>query len=858
MMPAPATVPSAPAAAPSAERGYAEVLAEVVGVGRVSVDGNFFDDLGADSMVMTRFCAKVRKRSDLPNVTIKDVYRYPTIKGLAAAFAPAPAAIPPQAPAVVPARYVDPPTVSIAVMASAPDAPAPSSAAVAGPVGTLRYVLCGALQLLFLVGYPALIGFATVGGVDWALAAAGPLDVYLRSVLVGGAAFLVTSLLPILVKWLLVGRWKPAQFPVWSARYFRFWLVKTLIRTNPLVRFTGTPLFVFYLRLLGAKIGKGVTILSPTVPVCTDLLTIGVGTIIRKISSFTCYRAHDGMIQTGPVSIGANAFVGEATVLDIGSSLGDGAELGHTSSLHAGQAVPAGQRWHGSPAERADTYYRRVPTAGGNVVRKLGYSLVQLLVLFAVVLPAGVSGLVLLIGAVPQVGALLADQQVAITSWTFYRDVLVLSTVLYFGLVVLGFFAMVGVPSVLRLLVRPGKVYRLYGISYWAHRTIGRTTNSKFFTQMFGDSSYIVGYLQAIGYDLFNVEQTGSNFGTAVVHDNPYLSSVGSGTVVADGLTFMNADYSSTSFRVSRVSIGSHNFLGNAIFYPSQGRTGDDCLLGTKVQVPIDGAIREGVGLLGSPSFEIPRTTDRDVRLAVGPDERRRGLAAKNRHNLVSIALYLLSRWLYVSLVTMFALVTLDLHSEIGVVAMVVNNAASLLLTFGYFMLLDRAVRGLQALRPQGCSIYNRAFWRHERYWKVCSDIYLQLFNGTPFKSVVWRLLGVRVGRRLFDDGCRMTERSFAILGDNCTFNAGSVIQCHSQENDAFKSDVVLIGSGVTVGVNGFVHYGVQLGDGAVLEADSFLMKGEDVPQHTRWGGNPAMELDDLDEPAGPAALVRR
>ena len=29
-----------------------------------------------------------------------------------------------------------------------------------------------------------------------------------------------------------------------------------------------------------------------------------------------------------------------------------------------------------------------------------------------------------------------------------------------------------------------------------------------------------------------------------------------------------------------------------------------------------------------------------------------------------------------------------------------------------------------------------------------------------------------------------------------------------------------------------------------LLEADSFLMKGEQVPPGTRWAGNPAMEVD--------------
>jgi non-ribosomal peptide synthetase-like protein len=203
----------------------------------------------------------------------------------------------------------------------------------------------------------------------------------------------------------------------------------------------------------------------------------------------------------------------------------------------------------------------------------------------------------------------------------------------------------VTVPRVLRLFVRPDRDYRLYGIRYWAHRTISRLTNRRLFTRLYGDSSYIVHYLRAIGYDLGQVQQTGSNFGTDVKHDNPFLSAVGRGTVVADGLSFINADYSSSHFRVSRVRVGAENFLGNRVAYPAQGRTGDNCLLATKVMVPLDGAVREGVGLLGSPSFEIPRTVDRDHQLDVtDPAQRRRKLFAKTRHNTVSILLFLTSR----------------------------------------------------------------------------------------------------------------------------------------------------------------------------------------------------------------------
>jgi hypothetical protein len=35
----------------------------------------------------------------------------------------------------------------------------------------------------------------------------------------------------------------------------------------------------------------------------------------------------------------------------------------------------------------------------------------------------------------------------------------------------------------------------------------------------------------------------------------------------------------------------------------------------------------------------------------------------------------------------------------------------------------------------------------------------------------------------------------------------------------------------------------VTIGDGAEIAADSFLMKGEEVPARTLWGANPAREL---------------
>jgi non-ribosomal peptide synthetase-like protein len=378
-------------------------------------------------------------------------------------------------------------------------------------------------------------------------------------------------------------------------------------------------------------------------------------------------------------------------------------------------------------------------------------------------------------------------------------------------------------------------------------------SNVKFLSNLVGDSSWIVYYLRGIGYDLGKIIQTGANFGGNVKHESPFLSCIGSGTMVADALSMMNAEFSSSSFRLSRASIGAHNFLGNAIAYPSRGRTGDNCLLATKVMVPISGPIRENVGLLGSPAFEIPRSVERDSsfdHLRTG-DEFRRRLAAKNRHNLVTILWCLFARWMFVFLLTVLMGIAADFYASFGATAIALELVVSTMLSFAYWVLVERIVTGFKPLPVLFCSIYEPAMWRHERYWKVPSTSIVTALAGTPFMSIVLRGLGTRVGRRVFNDGCGIPERSLATIGDDSTLNEMSTIQCHSQEDGTFKSDYTTLGSNVTLGLVSHVHYGVTIGDGAELTTDCFLMKGEQVPAGARWGGNPAREISDRQLVAG-------
>jgi non-ribosomal peptide synthetase-like protein len=827
----------APAPQPAAaEAALAQVLAEVLHVDRVPVDSHFFDDLGADSMVMAQFCARVRKRPELPSVSIKDVYQHPTIGGLAAAYASAvPAAVDPATPAPTP--------------------PVSAPTEVPVPAGTSEYVLCGVLQFLFFLGYTYLAGIAFERSYDWIAGGGDLLHDYERAATAGAMTFVGMCALPILAKWVLIGRWKPQQIRIWSLAYVRFWLVKTLVMANPLILFAGSPILVWYLRALGAKVGRGVTVFTRHVPVCTDLLTIGDGTVIRKDSYLNCYRAHAGLIQTGPVTLGRDVLIGDKSVLDIGTSMGDGTQLGHASSLHPGQAVPDGERWHGSPAERTETDYRLVGPADCSTWRRARYATAQLLMLFLVYLPLGFGGLAMLLLAVPWLARLMDDGALGLLSPSFYVVTLGSSLVLVFGGLVVRFLLIISVPRLLNLAIKPDRVYRLYGFRYGLHRTIAHFTNSKVFGVLTGDSSYVVPYLRSLGWKLTPLVQTGSNFGNEVKHETPYLSGVGTGTVVASGLSMLNAHYSSTSFTVTRTSIGTNNFLGNDIVYPPGGRTGDNCLLATKVLVPIDGHVREGVGLLGSPSFEIPRTVARDSKFArlATEEEIARRLPAKNRYNLVTSGIFLLARWFYLFMVLLVSLASADLYASLGSLTIPLASLVVLLISLVYFPLVERAATGFRGVKPRYCSIYTREFWAVERFFKLTAKAGVhRLCVGTPFQSLLHRLVGVKVGKRLFDDGVSMSEKNIVTLGDDVTLNVGSVLQCHSQEDYAFKCDGITIGSGCTVGVAAFVHYGVTMGDNSVLAADSFLMKGEEVPPNSRWGGNPAREMPEAPVPVQP------
>jgi len=803
------------------ERMLHTALTGVIRAQHVSTEAHFFDDLGANSLLMARVCAAIRKNPGMSNVSMRDIYMHPTIAKLA--------------------HHLDSSSIDSSVVATKSEPFHTPS--------TLSYVTCGVLQIGFSAAYLLFILSMLEAGFQWATASDGTVELYVRSVVIGAGLFVVLTAVPIAAKWLLIGRFKAQSIRIWSFAYFRFWVVKTLMRTSPLAAFKGTPIYNAYLRLMGARIGRNVILSCRYAPVCTDLVTIGDNTIVRKNTILLGYRAQSNFIHMGPVAIGSNSYVGEASVLDIDTAMGNNTQLGHASSLQSGQRVSDGKHYHGSPAVETSADFCPIEGKNGVALRGALYASLILATLLMIAVPVALIFFYFVwdlyspgtynhnaFKDLPDIPGFLPLSTPTLIAF---------SAVWLFGTLGVWLAAVYLIPRLCMMALRPGVTYTNFGFHYLLQSIIAGVSNSAFFCTLFGDASFITTYMRYVGWNENKVIQTGSNMGCDQTHDNPFLCNIGSGTMVSDWLKMINMQMSATSFRLAESKIGDNNFLGNYLFYPPDGRTGTNVLLGTKTMVPTDGPVRENVGLLGSPAFEIPRMVNRDRDIKASFDERTRRMRVrrKNVYNLGTALLFLARSWMMLLAVFVFGQAAFSSYDHFGIFSLFAGISGLAASYIAFFILLEHASRNFKRLQPQLVSIYDPYFWSHERYWKLSGSNWgmMAMLAGTPFRGMLLRAMGVKVGAKLFDSSQWITERPLTEIGDHVNLNEGVVLEAHSLEEGVFKSDHIRLGNRCSVGPGALVHYGVSTGDDVVLDADSFLMKGEILDSGTGWCGNPAM-----------------
>lgn len=186
-----------------------------------------------------------------------------------------------------------------------------------------------------------------------ALSALGPWAWALGGVvlLAAGAA---AGVLSIVAKWLLVGRHRAAEHPLWSGFVWRNELADTFVEVVAVPWLAGsvpgTPLMTAWLRGLGARIGKGAWIESYWLPE-TDLVTLGDATTVNRGCVLQTHLFHDRILRTDNVVLREGATLGPGGIVLPGSTVGARSTLGPASLVMAAESVPDDTRWLGNPIE---------------------------------------------------------------------------------------------------------------------------------------------------------------------------------------------------------------------------------------------------------------------------------------------------------------------------------------------------------------------------------------------------------------------------------------------------------------------------------------------------------------------------
>ncbi len=171
------------------------------------------------------------------------------------------------------------------------------------------------------------------------------------------AAVLTTIMAVVLVKWIVIGRYKPFVRPLWNNFIWRLELVNALYEFMAapiaLEDLQGTPFLPRYLRLLGCKIGRR-TYIDTTGFLEWDLVEVGDRACLMEDCIVQTHLFEDRVLKASRLRIGNDCSIGPASVVLYDSTMEDGSRLDGLSLLMKGETLPAGTAWAGIPAAWQD------------------------------------------------------------------------------------------------------------------------------------------------------------------------------------------------------------------------------------------------------------------------------------------------------------------------------------------------------------------------------------------------------------------------------------------------------------------------------------------------------------------------
>ncbi len=774
---------------------------------------DFFSDLGGHSFFAARLASALRADPRYAHVTVRDIYQQREVGKIAHVLGEAHSANTQEAEWT--------------------------------PPSALKRWTCGLAQAAVM---PALVALRMAQWLapffTYHFFTGDPGDSVARAIAASVGVFLLATVMEFAIaiggKWLIAGRIKAGDYPLWGLTYYRWWLADRLVEAAPAYLLSGSSLNAWWLRALGAKVGRDVTIGSMTVR-APDLLTIADNASIGNAVNFENARVERGVLRLGRITLERDACVSSFAVLEGNTHVEAQGHLDGQSALGDGARVPAGRMWAGSPARDAGAFdpARLPPRPVLTNARSLGEGLffiggILLIVtlFFMPVFPSFV-----LIDWFDEIGVMPAVQGdgMGIRLLRYFLLAFPASAVL----ILLTALLSAGIRWTVLPKLKPGR-FAVHSNTYCAKWLVSQIQESSLqvlhgiYATVFAPYWY-----RLLGAKVGKDAEISTALGVV-----PDMLTLGDETFIADAVMLGDEEIDGGWMTMQPTVISNRSFVGNGAYIPDGTVLPEQVLIGVHSRAPGNARMNSGDTWLGSPPINLPareQTSGYPESLTFHPSPLRRlgrGLIEAFRivspHALVIAVGYTLvlevmpaagaGRW---------AEVTWDLTLA-GLVYGVGNYVFVALLKW---ILIGR-------YRKRSAPMWTRFVWVSEGVTNLYEGIavpnFMRYLRGTPWLPIAFNLMGAKIGKGVYLDTTDITEFDCVRIGDYSELNALTCPQTHLFEDRVMKIDEVTIGARVYMGPRSAVLYSAVVGDNARLGALTLVMKGEHIPANGNWAGCPA------------------
>jgi non-ribosomal peptide synthetase-like protein len=778
----------------------------------IPFDADFFSDLGGHSLLAARFVGIVRQQPALTSLSLHDMYQQRTLRALADLLD---GRVRTQAP---------PQDLSFE------------------PPPLLRRFLCGLAQAIAL---PFIIGLVTLQWLGLFIASVFLIQDNAGIITEMGMMFAIYTVINlgskaiiVALKWLVIGRTKPGRYPLWGVYYFRLWFVRRLVQVTTIKFLQCSPLMPFYLRLLGAKIGKDV-IISEFECGAIDLLTIGDRASLGTKCRYVTFEVVGNEVIVGPITIGADVHIGNSCVIGSGAELEQGVVLNDLTSVAPDQKVEAFTHLDGSPPRKIGVVDLKELPPFPEVTR------VRRLTLGAGYIAAYI--VILMIGLVPifpafyvlyNLDSLFDGTQDYAVSWS---QLPFLAWPTSFVLTIVSVMIIIVVRWLVLPRVTSGQ-YSIYSAFYFrkwmvalATEVLLETLNSLYATV------YMPYWYRAMGTRIGKGSEVSTNL--AGRYD---LVNIGANNFIGDEVVFGDEEIRGGYMTLRTVTTGDRVFIGNDAVIEQGAVIADDTLIGIKSKLPSELTTDQGGIYFGSPALKFPNRQ----RVSVGIHQT---YAPPKSFVFFRHIFEAFHTPLPTALFIALGYITADILSEpldVGdytqsAIIFFLSGLVIALLLVAFSVILKWLLMGVY--KPTMWPMWSWAAIKTEAvavvYGGLVGIASLEFFRGTPFLPWLLRLYGTKIGKGVYLDCIDFTEFDCVSIGDYCVLNDHSVPQTHLYEDRVMKVGRIYLEKGVTIGTGATVLYDTHVGEFAQIGQLSVVMKGEDIPAHTQWVGIPPQRM---------------